>query len=134
MPDHIAAATRGTSSRPMAIANWRWSERDQKERISPEPLSAEYGVCHTCLRKARCTKCAAVTASARRAVRIRIVTTVGQTVVQSKLESSAYDLGFGQHLQRRMHAKCTSLHTFGRRERRQLFKCRDVLGPAVRVA
>ena len=43
MPDQMAAASTGTSSRPMAMASWRWSESDQNDRIFPKPYRLSMG-------------------------------------------------------------------------------------------
>src|SRR5215831_19090150 len=138
VPDHAAATSSGTSSRPMAMASCRWRERDQKDRItkcgvSAPCLSDQYGVIHTGLREAGRAKCATVAAAARAAVRIRVITTVRQAVIEIQLEPSADDLRLREVLQVGVDAKPAAVHPFRRRQRRQPFEGPDVLGTAIGI-
>src|SRR5438132_754601 len=129
----MAAATTGTSSRPIAMASWRWRERDQKDRIFLT-LSAEYGVGHTGLGESGRTKCATVTAPAWAPLRIRVIAAVGEPVVESQRPPFSDDVGLGEHLKRRVNPECAALNTFCGGERRQLLERRNVFGPAVGIA
>src|SRR5436190_5111738 len=125
MPDQIAAANNGTSSRPMAMASWRCRERDQNRRIFSVVLSDEYGIVHTSLREPSRTKCATVTPAARPSVRIGVITAVRQSVVQAEFDSLPDDFRHGHHRQRGVNPECTSLHTFCGRQRREMLEGGD---------
>src|SRR5437660_10566582 len=132
MPDQMAAASTGTSSRPIAMASWRWRERDQKDRIFLT-LSVEYGVCHTGLGEARRTKCATVAAPAWAPVRIRVVAAVCEPVVEPQRAPFSDDVGLGQHLHRRVVPEGAGLQAFCGSQRCQLCEGRGVFGVAVGV-
>src|SRR5262245_32980216 len=133
IPAHTAAASSGTSSRPMAIASCRWSERDQKGRIFSF-LSAQDRVCHTRLREAGRTKCATVATAAWATIRPWVVATMRQAVVQPEVASHANDLRLRQRLQWGVDPERGSLYTLRSGQRRQPLERGDIFRPAIGIA
>ena len=89
---------------------------------------------NACFLKALGAQDTAVALSARRAMRERIVATVGQAVIEAQRQTAADDLRLRQRDQRSTNVKAAAVDARFRGQSRHPLERLDVLGPAVWIA